>query len=189
MVFNTVNERMHKPSHSLELLPTSAGVKLNDILYIWHVYSFIKYSATNEPLMLVLSLYSFLQTMLSVYERKSSNFRCIITYSQTISEYNSITFQSLKQRLQKCYLCRCNVQRYFGLLYQLGNIPFNQLLNSLEDGNPKTLFIRLREMEKHGLIKRKFILPCFCSLDVLQCLFLFWPSLFTHIICPPFRNS
>jgi DNA-binding HxlR family transcriptional regulator len=32
---------------------------------------------------------------------------------------------------------------------------FNQLLNSIEDGNPKTLSVRLREMEKHGLIKRK----------------------------------
>ena len=29
---------------------------------------------------------------------------------------------------------------------------FNQLLNSIEDGNPKTLSVRLREMEKHGLI-------------------------------------
>ena len=32
---------------------------------------------------------------------------------------------------------------------------FNQLLNSLEEGNPKTLSVRLREMEKLGLIKRK----------------------------------
>jgi DNA-binding HxlR family transcriptional regulator len=32
---------------------------------------------------------------------------------------------------------------------------FNELLNSIEDGNPKTLSIRLREMEKHELIKRK----------------------------------
>lgn len=32
---------------------------------------------------------------------------------------------------------------------------FNQLLNSIEHGNPKTLSVRLREMEKHGLIKRK----------------------------------
>jgi DNA-binding HxlR family transcriptional regulator len=32
---------------------------------------------------------------------------------------------------------------------------FNQLLNSIEEGNPKTLTIRLREMEKLGLIKRK----------------------------------
>jgi DNA-binding HxlR family transcriptional regulator len=32
---------------------------------------------------------------------------------------------------------------------------FNQLLNSIEEGNPKTLSIRLREMEKSGLIKRK----------------------------------
>jgi DNA-binding HxlR family transcriptional regulator len=31
---------------------------------------------------------------------------------------------------------------------------FNQLLNSIEEGNPKTLSIRLREMEKSGLIKR-----------------------------------
>ena len=32
---------------------------------------------------------------------------------------------------------------------------FNQLLNSIEEGNPKTLTIRLREMEKLGLINRK----------------------------------
>ena len=32
---------------------------------------------------------------------------------------------------------------------------FNQLLNSIENGNPKTVSVRLREMEKHGLIKRK----------------------------------
>ena len=31
---------------------------------------------------------------------------------------------------------------------------FNQLLNAIEDG-PKTLSVRLREMETHGLIKRK----------------------------------
>ena len=31
---------------------------------------------------------------------------------------------------------------------------FNQLLNAIEDG-PKTLSVRLREMEKHGLIKHK----------------------------------
>ena len=34
---------------------------------------------------------------------------------------------------------------------------FNQLLNSIEQGNPKTLTIRLREMEKSGLIKRSSI--------------------------------
>src|SRR5919202_1864451 len=32
---------------------------------------------------------------------------------------------------------------------------FNQLLNSIEKANPKTLSVRLREMEKLGLIKRK----------------------------------
>jgi DNA-binding HxlR family transcriptional regulator len=32
---------------------------------------------------------------------------------------------------------------------------FNQLLNSLEGANPKTLSARLREMERLGLIKRK----------------------------------
>ncbi len=31
---------------------------------------------------------------------------------------------------------------------------FNQLLNSIENGNPKTLSVRLREMERQGLIKR-----------------------------------
>ena len=32
---------------------------------------------------------------------------------------------------------------------------FNQLLNSIEESNPKTLSSRLKEMEKMGLIKRK----------------------------------
>ena len=32
---------------------------------------------------------------------------------------------------------------------------FNQLLNSIEESNPKTPSARLREMEKDGLIKRK----------------------------------
>jgi len=32
---------------------------------------------------------------------------------------------------------------------------FNQLLNSIEKSNPKTLSTRLREMERLGLIKRK----------------------------------
>ncbi|HYY50479.1 MAG TPA: helix-turn-helix domain-containing protein [Nitrososphaeraceae archaeon] len=32
---------------------------------------------------------------------------------------------------------------------------FNQLLNSIEESNPKTLSARLKEMEKMGLIKRK----------------------------------
>ena len=32
---------------------------------------------------------------------------------------------------------------------------FNQLLNSIEKSNPKTLSSRLREMERLGLIKRK----------------------------------
>jgi len=32
---------------------------------------------------------------------------------------------------------------------------FNQLLNSIEKSNPKTLSARLREMERLGLIKRK----------------------------------
>lgn len=32
---------------------------------------------------------------------------------------------------------------------------FNQFLNSIEGNNPKTLSIRLKEMEKMGLIERK----------------------------------
>jgi len=36
---------------------------------------------------------------------------------------------------------------------------FNQLLNSIEESNPKTLSARLREMEKDGLIKRKDAKP------------------------------
>lgn len=32
---------------------------------------------------------------------------------------------------------------------------FNQFINSLEEINPKTLSIRLKEMEKLGLVERK----------------------------------
>ncbi len=37
----------------------------------------------------------------------------------------------------------------------LGQSRFNQLLDSIEDANPKTLSARLKEMEKAGLISRK----------------------------------
>ena len=36
----------------------------------------------------------------------------------------------------------------------LGHIKFSQFLESVEGINPKTLSVRLREMEKSGLIKR-----------------------------------
>jgi len=36
----------------------------------------------------------------------------------------------------------------------LGQSRFNQLLDSIEDANPKTLSARLKEMEKAGLISR-----------------------------------
>jgi DNA-binding HxlR family transcriptional regulator len=38
---------------------------------------------------------------------------------------------------------------------------FNQLLNSIKGCNPKTLSVRLREMEKHGLIERKVYSPAY----------------------------
>jgi len=37
----------------------------------------------------------------------------------------------------------------------MGQSRFNQLLDSIEDANPKTLSARLKEMEKAGLISRK----------------------------------
>ena len=37
----------------------------------------------------------------------------------------------------------------------LGQSRFNQLLDGIEDANPKTLSARLKEMEKAGLISRK----------------------------------
>ena len=40
------------------------------------------------------------------------------------------------------------------ILY-LGQTRFNQFLDSIEGINPKTLSVRLREMEKDGLIERK----------------------------------
>jgi len=37
----------------------------------------------------------------------------------------------------------------------LGQSRFNQLLDNIEDANPKTLSARLKEMERAGLISRK----------------------------------
>ena len=37
----------------------------------------------------------------------------------------------------------------------MGQTRFNQMLDSIEDANPKTLSARLKEMEKSGLILRK----------------------------------
>lgn len=37
----------------------------------------------------------------------------------------------------------------------LNQTRFNQFLESIEGVNPKTLSVRLKEMEKNGLIKRK----------------------------------
>ncbi|MEW6044657.1 MAG: helix-turn-helix domain-containing protein [Thermoproteota archaeon] len=45
-----------------------------------------------------------------------------------------------------------HILRNMGLLNQS---RFNQLLESIEGINPKTLSIRLREMERNGLIERK----------------------------------
>ena len=40
-------------------------------------------------------------------------------------------------------------------MMMLKQTRFNQFMDSIEDINPKTLSIRLKEMEKDGLIKRK----------------------------------
>lgn len=40
-------------------------------------------------------------------------------------------------------------------MHMLGQNRFNQFLESIEGANPKTLSVRLREMEKDGLITRK----------------------------------
>lgn len=40
-------------------------------------------------------------------------------------------------------------------MISLGQKRFNQLLDSIEGINPKTLSVRLREMERNGLIERK----------------------------------
>ena len=40
-------------------------------------------------------------------------------------------------------------------MIMLNQTRFNQFLESVEGINPKTLSVRLKEMEKHGLIKRK----------------------------------
>jgi DNA-binding HxlR family transcriptional regulator len=56
-------------------------------------------------------------------------------------------------------LTRCPINNTFNIennnMINSKQNRFNQLLNSIDDGNPKTLSVRLREMEKHGLIKRK----------------------------------
>lgn len=40
-------------------------------------------------------------------------------------------------------------------MVMMGQSRFNQLLDNIEDANPKTLSARLKEMEKAGLISRK----------------------------------
>ncbi|MGI0087745.1 MAG: winged helix-turn-helix transcriptional regulator [Nitrosotalea sp.] len=40
---------------------------------------------------------------------------------------------------------------------QLGQNRFNQFLDSIEGINPKTLSVRLREMEKNGIIERSVL--------------------------------
>lgn len=42
-------------------------------------------------------------------------------------------------------------------MIMLNQTRFNQFLESIEGINPKTLSVRLREMERHGLITRKVL--------------------------------
>ena len=48
-----------------------------------------------------------------------------------------------------------NLQFNFKKYDQWKQTRFNQFINSIEGINPKTLSIRLKEMEKLGLIERK----------------------------------
>ena len=45
---------------------------------------------------------------------------------------------------------------------------FNEFLNSIEEINPKTLSIRLKEMEKDGLIKRHVYNETPIRIDILS---------------------
>jgi DNA-binding HxlR family transcriptional regulator len=71
-----------------------------------------------------------------------------------------------EQKLSKILKC-CPINNTFGIIGKKFTIlilrnminekqtRFNQFINSIEGINPKTLSIRLKEMEKMGLIERK----------------------------------
>src|SRR5215469_18066822 len=75
--------------------------------------------------------------------------------------YRSMSIPSTETTLKRCPINNTSniVGKRFAILILRNMINskqkrFNQLLNAIEDG-PKTLSVRLREMEKHGLIKHK----------------------------------
>ncbi|HET7147296.1 MAG TPA: helix-turn-helix domain-containing protein [Candidatus Nitrosopolaris sp.] len=78
---------------------------------------------------------------------------------------NSITINPIPSSDSKIRCCPINntlniIGKRFTILILRNMINgkqnrFNQFLNSIEESNPKTLSVRLREMEKYGLIKRK----------------------------------
>src|SRR5919199_6291373 len=85
----------------------------------------------------------------------------------TINEGKKTAIAQTTNRLDNIIMKTCPIENTFKVIGKkftvliLRNMingkqnRFNQLLNSIEQGNPKTLTIRLREMEKLGLIKRK----------------------------------
>jgi DNA-binding HxlR family transcriptional regulator len=79
-----------------------------------------------------------------------------------ISSMTKVTIPSTESTLKCCPINNTFniVGKRFAILILRNMINdkqhrFNQLLNSIKDCNPKTLSVRLREMEKHGLIERK----------------------------------
>jgi DNA-binding HxlR family transcriptional regulator len=93
--------------------------------------------------------------------------RSVITTTTTNTPTTKNTVEQIINPVDHVKLKACPIENTFKIIGKkftvliLRNMingkqnRFNQLLNSIEQGNPKTLTIRLREMEKSGLIKRK----------------------------------
>ncbi|MFL6401204.1 MAG: winged helix-turn-helix transcriptional regulator [Nitrososphaeraceae archaeon] len=93
--------------------------------------------------------------------------RSVITTTTTNTPTTKKTVEQIINPVDHVKLKACPIENTFKIIGKkftvliLRNMingkqnRFNQLLHSVEQGNPKTLTIRLREMEKSGLIKRK----------------------------------
>src|SRR5918911_1424256 len=101
------------------------------------------------------------------YRRQAINMsdKSLITTTNAANTKNTV--EQIINQLDHIKLKSCPIENTFKIIGKkftvliLRNMingkqnRFNQLLNSIEQSNPKTLTIRLREMEKSGLIKRK----------------------------------
>jgi DNA-binding HxlR family transcriptional regulator len=108
--------------------------------------------------------------MLSIKSRQNMSDRSVTTTTTTATNTPTTAKNTVKQIINPedhIKLKACPIENTFNIIGKrftvliLRNMingnqnRFNQLLNSIEQGNPKTLSVRLREMEKTGLIKRK----------------------------------